>query len=298
MKCCVCGAESGKYPLCKACNRKRETGQIVKCQKCNQWHYITQPCAVPKSNPNEYLYELKTRLISNSEQSFYCAIKQSVPDGFQVFPQINLATFIERTDNARWHNELFRNIDFLITDTEYRPKIAVEINDQTHYNSDRKERDEKVKNICEEAGIPILKLWTSYGANQDYIKRRIDEILSAPASPRIHHFNVTSNDLPTPIPTPPPMQPKVQKSGCYIATCVYGSYDCPEVWTLRRYRDFYLSEHFWGRFFIRSYYAVSPTLVDLFGKRKWFHRIWRKILNRKIQKLYLKGYSNQPYSDK
>ena len=24
--------------------------------------------------------------------------------------------------------------------------------------------------------------------------------------------------------------------GCYIATCVYGSYDCPEVWTLRRFR--------------------------------------------------------------
>lgn len=21
--------------------------------------------------------------------------------------------------------------------------------------------------------------------------------------------------------------------GCYVATCVYGSYDCPEVWTLR-----------------------------------------------------------------
>ena len=27
------------------------------------------------------------------------------------------------------------------------------------------------------------------------------------------------------------------EDGCYIATCVYGSYDCPEVWTLRRFRD-------------------------------------------------------------
>ena len=26
-------------------------------------------------------------------------------------------------------------------------------------------------------------------------------------------------------------------SGCYIATCVYGSYDCPQVQTLRRFRD-------------------------------------------------------------
>ena len=25
--------------------------------------------------------------------------------------------------------------------------------------------------------------------------------------------------------------------GCYVATAVYGSYDCPEIWTLRRFRD-------------------------------------------------------------
>ena len=28
-----------------------------------------------------------------------------------------------------------------------------------------------------------------------------------------------------------------KKQGCYVATCVYGSYDCPEVWILRRFRD-------------------------------------------------------------
>ena len=32
---------------------------------------------------------------------------------------------------------------------------------------------------------------------------------------------------------------KVQnENGCYIATCVYGSYDCPQVLTLRRFRDY------------------------------------------------------------
>lgn len=28
MKCCVCGAESGHYPLCRACNQKKEQGLI------------------------------------------------------------------------------------------------------------------------------------------------------------------------------------------------------------------------------------------------------------------------------
>ena len=45
MKCKVCGAESGKYPLCRECNKKRQTGEIIKCPKCQQWHYINMPCA-------------------------------------------------------------------------------------------------------------------------------------------------------------------------------------------------------------------------------------------------------------
>ena len=58
--------------------------------------------------------------------------------------------------------------------------------------------------------------------------------------------------------------------GCYIATCVYGSYDCPEVWTLRRYRDFNLAKTWYGRAFIRIYYAISPMVVKIFGGTKLF----------------------------
>ena len=55
--------------------------------------------------------------------------------------------------------------------------------------------------------------------------------------------------------------------GCYIATAVYGSYDCPEVWTLRRFRDEVLAKNCFGRAFIRFYYALSPWLVRRFGAR-------------------------------
>ena len=54
--------------------------------------------------------------------------------------------------------------------------------------------------------------------------------------------------------------------GCYIATCVYGSYGAPEVLTLRRFRDEILKKHMLGRMFIRCYYAISPYLVKWFGK--------------------------------
>jgi hypothetical protein len=57
--------------------------------------------------------------------------------------------------------------------------------------------------------------------------------------------------------------------GCYIATAVYGSYDCPQVWTLRRYRDFTLAESWLGRAFVRVYCTISPTLVKWFGQKIW-----------------------------
>ena len=88
-----------------------------------------------------------------------------------------------------------------------------------------------------------------------------------------------------------------KKGGCYIATCVYGSYDCPQVWTLRRYRDSSLSLTWYGRTFIRIYYAISPTIVKWFGKTKWFELFWRTKLDKFVLKLNGKGVSNQPYKD-
>lgn len=87
------------------------------------------------------------------------------------------------------------------------------------------------------------------------------------------------------------------KAGCYIATCVYQSYDCPEVWCLRRYRDQYLAKRKTGRAFIKFYYATSPTLVKWFGKTKWFNKMFRPYLDKKVEKLKNKGYSTLPYKD-
>lgn len=299
MKCKVCGTESGKYPLCRACNTKKEQGEIIKCGKCGNWHYAAQPCVVLESaaDRDTYLYEVKKTLISKSEHGFYTAIKASVPEGFCVFPQINLATFINRTDGARFQNELFRNVDFLITDPQYQPKLVIEINDQTHLTSERRERDEKVHKICEEAGIPIVKLWTSYGVNPEYIKEKIEEALNKSPIARVHHFNQQSAPKPQAAPSVA-QQPVSKKSGgCYIATCVYGSYDCPQVWVLRRYRDHRLSAVWYGRVFIKLYYCVSPILVKLFGNQNWFRRICCKHLDSLVKKLQTNGYQDTPYID-
>lgn len=87
-------------------------------------------------------------------------------------------------------------------------------------------------------------------------------------------------------------------SGCYVATAVYGSYDCPQVWTLRRYRDYTLAETRRGRAFIKTYYAISPTLVRWFGNTRWFKAMWRGRLDKMVQSLQAEGVESTPYNDR
>ena len=309
MKCKICGAESGKYPLCFKCNKRKEKGEVIKCSKCNEWHLADVRCkdwvtvraesvkenANPNANTEDdgFMYSLKPTLVTKSELNYLNGIKSVLPEGYQVFPQINLAAVIRKADSTRYHSELFRNVDFLITDSNYKPLILIELNDQSHTEKTRKERDQKVKNICEEAGIPLITLWTTYGVKTEYIKRRIDEAIESLPLERVHHYS-------TPNSTSKPTEEKeevVQRSGCYIATCVYGSYDCPQVWTLRRYRDNTLATTWYGRCFIKIYYAISPKLVKWFGNHSWFKKCWKHFLDSKVRSLQENGVESSPYID-
>ena len=98
------------------------------------------------------------------------------------------------------------------------------------------------------------------------------------------------------IPEPTPTQST--GGGCYVATAVYGSYDCPEVWTLRRFRDNTLAETWYGRAFIRTYYAISPTLVKLFGGTEWFKNMWKPTLDKMVKELNDNGVDNTAYNDR
>ena len=87
------------------------------------------------------------------------------------------------------------------------------------------------------------------------------------------------------------------KGHCYVATCVYGSYDCPQVRVLRRYRDERLSRHVPGRAFIRVYYTVGPWLVSCLGSRPGARRVWKAALDRMVASLIKSGLSDAPYRD-
>lgn len=130
----------------------------------------------------------------------------------------------------------------------------------------------------------IRNFFTSYA-----LSRHIKFISSVTGDGNIEHYKLYIRQ----------QQPTdtAKKQGCYVATCVYGSYDCPQVWTLRRYRDNTLDKTPFGKAFIKIYYAVSPKIIKLFGETSWFKSFWKKRLDKMVYKLNGKGIENTPYND-
>lgn len=91
---------------------------------------------------------------------------------------------------------------------------------------------------------------------------------------------------------------KTSSGGCYVATAIYGSYDCPEVWLLRRYRDFSLQQSVLGRLFIKVYYKISPIFVKYFGNNRIFKSVGKFVLDKIVNLLRNKGYSDGCYYDR
>ena len=114
----------------------------------------------------------------------------------------------------------------------------------------------------------------------------------------IHDYAKKINELDSSFEVPSVESKTNSSDGCYVATAVYGSYDCPQVWTLRRYRDNTLAKTWYGRAFIHTYYAISPSLVKYFGHTTLFQEFFKNKLDKMVNKLNSLGIEDTPYNDK
>lgn len=142
--------------------------------------------------------------------------------------------------------------------------------------------------------VLFTKVWTdgpSAGSTQNLVGSKLVEVAGRLGW---HDEIAYARSLISPMPTTTPKTP-APSGGCYVATAVYGSYDCEEVWILRRFRDQNLLVHAPGRLAVRLYYALSPAAVR-FGGRSLRTAV-RPMLNRIVNALRAKGISGAPYVD-
>lgn len=126
-------------------------------------------------------YEYKVKcLMTNYERYFYSILIELESElDIKVHPQLNLSSVIEKITKTKYQNELFRNIDFALFDKYYNKLLLlIEINDTTHMSKSRRERDQKVTDICAKANIKLIKFYSKYPNEKDYVKNRIKKELN------------------------------------------------------------------------------------------------------------------------
>lgn len=89
----------------------------------------------------------------------------------------------------------------------------------------------------------------------------------------------------------------IKEYNCYMATYVFDSYNCPELWVLRRFRDKKLYSEKSIFPYIDLYYQISPKILKLFERSTTFQSFVKSFLFRLVQYLKSRGYEDTPYSD-
>lgn len=87
-------------------------------------------------------------------------------------------------------------------------------------------------------------------------------------------------------------QKNAEKSGCFIATAVYGDILAPEVVCLRQYRDTVLNVTKAGRTFITFYYFISPPLAQVLSNSGLFKGVIRKCILDPVVSLVKRHHAN------
>lgn len=140
--------------------------------KIIEWFYKLFGINIKEEEKKKDIIYAKKNFMTQTELKFY-KILMELSNDYNVIPQINLATIVKKV-NKGYINELFKNIDFAIFDKEFKEVLLlIELNDSSHEQYNRKDRDLKVKKICNDTNLKLMTFYTKYPNEKNYVINRI-----------------------------------------------------------------------------------------------------------------------------
>ena len=112
---------------------------------------------------NTYKYSAKYSLMTRTESEFFVKLNRVVSERYFVFPQVHLSSVLFPSAKGQEWTYAFRHIngksvDYVLCDRQtLQPTYAIELDDYTHDQSDRKKRDAEVERIFDEANLPLVR---------------------------------------------------------------------------------------------------------------------------------------------
>ena len=129
-----------------------------------------------------YPYEKEPALFSPAERSFLGALEQVINNRYRLMGKIRLADIVKvksGLNKSEWQNAFnkiqSKHIDIVVCDASTLSVLfVIELDDKTHIQSKRQNRDQFVDNVLRAAGIPIVH----FAAKNSYSLQEIESILS------------------------------------------------------------------------------------------------------------------------
>lgn len=125
---------------------------------------------------NAYSYTAKQSLMTRTEDEFFLKLERAVSERYYVFPQVHLSSLLNHRVKGQDWSYAFRHIngksvDYVLCSREtLLPTYAIELDDYTHEQSDRRKRDEEVERIFNEADLPLVRFKNRNVSEQDIIQ--------------------------------------------------------------------------------------------------------------------------------
>jgi hypothetical protein len=111
-------------------------------------------------------YTLQPALFSPAERSFLGVLEQAIGKHYQIFGKVRIADVVATTRglSASKRQTAFNRIsakhfDFLLCKKDDLSVVcAIELNDKSHQNGSRRQRDAFVVELCRAVGLPLVQV--------------------------------------------------------------------------------------------------------------------------------------------
>lgn len=151
--------------------------------------FIVILLAIAKNQPSSGSspYQLRGPLFTPAERSFLGVLNSVLKDDVHIFGKVRVADVLTTVKGMNPSNrqKAFNKIsakhfDFVLCNKDdYSIICAIELNDKSHNNKQRQQRDAFLENACEAASLPLIQIKAQAGYSLDEIKNQLAPYIPA-----------------------------------------------------------------------------------------------------------------------
>ena len=124
------------------------------------------------------LYNKKEYLLTQPELKFFKLIKNiTEKNNLNIFSQVALYEIVTSKNIKDFNKIKSKTIDFVITDTNCKIKLCIELDDPTHIKENRQQRDKFIEDLFNQLNIKLIRIPVQSYYNLKEIEEKIKESL-------------------------------------------------------------------------------------------------------------------------